>query len=288
MKVLLILPAGENVRVTRDRPRVSKREMLQFSVLLLTIVAALAVLIWLPRIPQNPAYHNFADQRGWLGIPNAMDVASSLPLVVIGAVGLVLCRRTRQTELRGMKAMLFCAVALTGFGSAYYHWRPTNETLVWDRLPLAAMFMAFFAVIIADRVSLQAGRRLFWPLVGVGVLSVVQWWWSERCGVGDLRLYGLAQFLPMLLLPVMVTMQPGWFTRNRELWWVLGFYALAKVCEAGDAVVFGWTHCISGHTLKHLCAGVAAWCMVRMLTNKAVVAMPGELPTLAQTKGAVG
>jgi hypothetical protein len=287
MKVLLILPADENIRVTQERPRAPKRAMLRFSVLLLTIVAA-AVLIWLPRIPQNLAYHNFADQRGWLGIPNAMDVASNLPLVVIGTVGLALCRRTRQTELCRMKAMLFCAVALTGFGSAYYHWQPTNATLVWDRLPLAAMFMTFFAVLIADRVSLQAGRRLFWPLVGVGVVSVVQWWWSERHGVGDLRLYGVVQFLPMLLLPVMVATQPGRFTRNREVWWVLGFYALAKVCEAGDAAVFGWTHCISGHTLKHLCAGVAAWCMVRMLTNKVVAAGPGELPTLAQTEGAIG
>jgi len=41
MKVLLILPAGENVRVTRDRPRVPKRAMLRFSVLPLTTVAAL-------------------------------------------------------------------------------------------------------------------------------------------------------------------------------------------------------------------------------------------------------
>ena len=42
MKVLLILPAGENVRVTREKPRVPKRAMLRFSVLPLTTVAALA------------------------------------------------------------------------------------------------------------------------------------------------------------------------------------------------------------------------------------------------------
>ena len=41
MKVLLILPAGENVRVTPERPRVPKRAMLRFSVLPLTTVAAL-------------------------------------------------------------------------------------------------------------------------------------------------------------------------------------------------------------------------------------------------------
>ena len=41
MKILLVLPAGENVRVTKERPEVPKRVMLRFSVLPLTMVAAL-------------------------------------------------------------------------------------------------------------------------------------------------------------------------------------------------------------------------------------------------------
>jgi hypothetical protein len=41
MKILLVLPAGDRVRVTRAGQRVPKRAMLRFSVLPLTIVAAL-------------------------------------------------------------------------------------------------------------------------------------------------------------------------------------------------------------------------------------------------------
>ncbi len=41
MKILLVLPAGEEVRVTRESPRVPRRGMLRFSVLPLTTVAAL-------------------------------------------------------------------------------------------------------------------------------------------------------------------------------------------------------------------------------------------------------
>jgi radical SAM superfamily enzyme YgiQ (UPF0313 family) len=41
MKILLIVPAAEKVRVTRERPRVPRRAMLRFSVLPLTVVAAL-------------------------------------------------------------------------------------------------------------------------------------------------------------------------------------------------------------------------------------------------------
>ena len=41
MKILLILPAAEQVRVTRERPQVPRRAMLRFSLLPLTVVAAL-------------------------------------------------------------------------------------------------------------------------------------------------------------------------------------------------------------------------------------------------------
>jgi radical SAM superfamily enzyme YgiQ (UPF0313 family) len=41
MKILLVLPAGERVRVTQENPRVPRRGMLRFSVLPLTTVAAL-------------------------------------------------------------------------------------------------------------------------------------------------------------------------------------------------------------------------------------------------------
>jgi radical SAM superfamily enzyme YgiQ (UPF0313 family) len=41
LKILLVLPAGERVRVTRENPKVPQRAMLRFSVLPLTVVAAL-------------------------------------------------------------------------------------------------------------------------------------------------------------------------------------------------------------------------------------------------------
>ena len=54
--------------------------------LLLTAAAIIAAIFWLlvPAIPQPLAYHNFADHRGWLGIPNFGDVASNLPFAVVG------------------------------------------------------------------------------------------------------------------------------------------------------------------------------------------------------------
>ena len=52
------------------------------------MVASLAILLLLPPIPQDPSYHQFADQRTLLGIPNFWNVVSNLPFVVVGAMGL--------------------------------------------------------------------------------------------------------------------------------------------------------------------------------------------------------
>jgi hypothetical protein len=42
---------------------------------------SLAGLALLPKIPQAQAYHEFADQRTLLGIPNFWNVVSNIPFV---------------------------------------------------------------------------------------------------------------------------------------------------------------------------------------------------------------
>ena len=49
------------------------------------------------------------------------------------------------------------------FGSGYCHCPPDNERLSWDRLPMSVAFMAFAAIVIADRVRASAGKD--WLLV---------------------------------------------------------------------------------------------------------------------------
>jgi hypothetical protein len=56
--------------------------------LAVAIVIAISAML-LPPIPQPMAYHNFADQRAWLGIPNFGDVVSNIPFAIVGLCGLV-------------------------------------------------------------------------------------------------------------------------------------------------------------------------------------------------------
>ncbi|MGT2502777.1 hypothetical protein ACVOMS_22060 [Bradyrhizobium guangxiense] len=56
---------------------------------------------------------------------------------------------------------------------------------------------------------------------------------------------------------------------------VIFFYVLAKLFELGDETVFEATgHMVSGHTLKHLSAALAAWPVIRSLAPTGSVPSP--------------
>ena len=229
------------------------------SALLAGLGLVLAVFVYqMDAIPQDSAYHAFADQRSLLGIPNFLNVVSNLGFVVVGALGLrVLARchvRGGLPELCRIYRLFFLGLLLVGAGSAFYHWEPSNTTLVWDRLPMSLAFMAFFSAMIGERISVTAGRRLLVPLLLAGVLAVAYWHLSEQNGAGDLRPYVLVQFSPMLLVPLMLVLFRGRPGGSGWLWAMLLAYAASKVAESSDAAVLELTGVLSGHTLKHLLA----------------------------------
>ena len=52
------------------------------------MVTSLGGLLLVPPILQDQSYHQFADQRTILGVPNFWNVVSNLPFLAVGAVGL--------------------------------------------------------------------------------------------------------------------------------------------------------------------------------------------------------
>jgi len=90
-----------------------------------------------------------------------------------------------------------------------------------------------------------------------GLLSVLYWLITEQAGAGDLRPYVLMQYLPILLVPLILTLFPKNSTNDRYYWILLCCYIIAKGFEMQDNYIFEMTHyLISGHTLKHIIAGV--------------------------------
>ena len=235
-----------------------------YKVLLLIAVVAAATggLLLIDPIPQDPAYHRFADARTIFGIPNFWNVASNLPFLLAGALGLLQSRRIAWPDLATHYRVLAVAVAAVAFGSGWYHLAPSIPALVWDRLPMTVAFMALLSAVIADRISWLAGRALLWPLVVAGIASIAWWVRTEGARAGDLRPYALVQFLPMLLIPLMLLMWSGEGLSSRRLWMALGAYVLAKVAEHFDAALFAATG-MGGHALKHALAALAAWWILR-------------------------
>jgi hypothetical protein len=264
--ILSFIPAARETNVTRGA------RLWLFLVITLILIA----ISWrLPRIPQDPTYHAFADQRAFWGIPHTWDVLSNFPFAIVGAVGLayVLNRRRSAASFENDSERLpyvvvFAGVALTAIGSAYYHLAPDNARLFWDRLPMTVVFTALIAAFVVDRVSVKLGLILLPPLLLSGVACLWYWRWTELRGVGDLRPYGFIQFYSAAALLLLIALFPGRYTGTWRVFGLVGFYALAKFLEFADKPVFGMLHFVSGHTLKHLSAAAASWWIYLLVRDR--------------------
>jgi len=223
-------------------------------------VAAIVAVALVDAVPQDPNYHQFADQTGMLNIPNFLNVVSNLPFLLVGFLGWRLILQHPETatpDTRTAWLVFFFGIALTAFGSGYFHLEPNNDTLFWDRTPMTIGFMSLISIIIAEYFSPQVGRRLLLPLLLVGISSVLYWAHTEALGAGDLRPYALVQFLPMLLIPLTIFLYRSRSDLTRYLWWMIAFYVAAKVSEQLDDVLYSAGSILSGHSLKHLLASLA-------------------------------
>ena len=253
--------------------------MIRHLILIAAVAGVVAVVYAQPPVPQPLAYHNMADQRTLLGIPNALNVLSNLPFALVGALGLMIVFRAsgggrspfRHPWERWPFATLFAGVALTSIGSSYYHLAPDNARLVWDRLPMTLGFMGLLAAVLAERINLQVARTFFVPLLVLGAASVGYWYRSESQGAGDLRLYLLVQFGSLLIVVLLLALYRARDEGGGYLIAGLAAYAAAKAFEIADAAIFALGGIVSGHTLKHLVAAGGVGCLVVMKGSRNAV-----------------
>lgn len=236
------------------------------------LAAAVAALAWLlPRFPQPLQYHQFADRHACFGITGCFDTFTNVLFALAGLAGLrfLSSEAGRRTFIDRREALpyrlFFIAAILVGLGSGYYHLAPDNSRLVWDRAAMSLALMSLVAAIICERVSLAAGLRLLPLLFAAGLGSVIYWGWSEAHGIGDLRAYGVIQFYPMLLIPLLLWLYPPRYSGDRDILAVIGIYLLALLCDFMDHQIAALTGVVSGHTVKHAIAALAMyWVVVRL------------------------
>src|SRR5690348_4102292 len=227
--------------------------------ILLGAALAVVVIVFLfPAIPQNEAYHNFADKRALVGIPNFLNVASNVFFLLVGVSGIAFVFRTPSRGEVGLidsrerwpYFAFFFGIAITALGSSWYHLNPNDTTIVWDRIPMAISFMALVAAAVAERISIKVGVWLLGPLITLGIASVIYWSATQSNGHGDLRAYAVTQFGGLLVLALMLALLPARYTRGSDFVIAFAFYIVAKIFEAADRAVFSLAHIVSGHTIK--------------------------------------
>lgn len=231
-------------------------------VIALILVGSLVAMFARAPFAQPQAYHDFADKRAFVGIPNFGDVVSNIAFLIAGLAGLAVCFTRELGRERSAWIVAFGGIVLVSVGSSYYHLAPTDATLFWDRATMTVGFMGVLVAVSSEYVSARFNAML-WPAVLVGLASVVYWRLFD-----DLRFYYWIQLGPLLsLLFIILLFRPRYSNR-----WLLlaglGWYGVAKLAELGDKVVFAAAqNIISGHTLKHLFAGLGCYFMCLALTR---------------------
>lgn len=231
--------------------------------MVLLVVGSLAFLMLQKPFGQTAEYHNFADKRAFFNISNFLDVASNFAFLIVGIAGLRICLRNRLGNLRTAWIVLFAGVTLVSVGSAYYHWNPNNQTLVWDRLPMTIGFMGLFVALLGEYIGERLGALLV-PMLVLGASSVFYWHWFD-----DLRFYIWVQLIPLLTIPVIMILYRARYSHRWLLLVALGCYALAKISEVGDENIFRLSQgIISGHTIKHLLSALGCLSILLMLLRR--------------------
>jgi hypothetical protein len=206
--------------------------------------------------------HPFIDARTLLGLPNAMDVLTNAPLALAGLWGLLALRgRTLPGATQQAALVFFAGLVATGFGSAWYHWAPDAAGLVWDRLGMAVTYAGARALAVAERVGQAPARQALRVLLPLAVLSAIL-----PASNGNVLPWAVLQFGGMALIVWLALGEPVPGAIGIRLGALIGLYALAKALELGDTAVFHATaDTISGHSLKHLVAALAAWPVIAAL-----------------------
>jgi hypothetical protein len=260
-------------QIARPAERTVFKEYWRHLVIALIVFGSLAVMLSQTPFAQDQDYHNFADKRGLFGIPNFGDVASNLLFFLVGLAGITVCVDKPLGRLESAWFVTFAGIALVGVASSYYHWTPNDYTLVWDRMSLTIGFTGLFIAILGEYIS-EKFRLFLVPAVLLGVASVLYWNWFQ-----DLRFYYWIQMVPLIMLPFVMLLYPAKFTHQSLLLTGAVWYGLAKLAELGDRLIFSSTQgLISGHTIKHILAGVGCFFILLMLHKRRPVEATRIIP----------
>ena len=195
----------------------------------------------LNKFPLRPSYHDFADQRRFLGISNSMDTFSNL---AIALPAMYLIQKQQKVSLLSVHILLLAIL------STYYHVRPTHERIFWDMMALATTHAVILSFFVKEEYAMIAYI--------CSILSVIYW-----RTYNDLRPYTLV--ILGIPLYIILTLYDNKKVTN-YIYVIAGLVIMTRVVEKYDKQVYALTgKMISGHTLKHVLGGLTLWVAIIVL-----------------------
>jgi len=206
----------------------------------------------LNKISLPKKYHNFADRKTLFGIPNAMNVLSNIAILIPFFYLLKKKENTNQENMLSEKNLLIIHILLLTIASIYYHYNPSDNTIFWDILMIATL-----SIIVLNIINNHEYGKLLYIL---SILSVIYWKYS-----GDIKLY----LIILIGVPIYFFLK---YYKNKNdtirkyLYFTIFFTILYRIVELYDHQIYKITgNIISGHTLKHIFAGLSILYIVKLL-----------------------
>lgn len=257
------------------RSRMTKAEIL----LLLACLGLAVPALFAPPVAQPFGYHGFADQRVLWGVPFAMDVFSNAAFALAGIAGgaalVMLPARSLSNVQRAMAVLFFTGLVLTAGASSWYHGYPDEAGLAIDRCGMAFAFAGLLGLASAGRASERGGAAL-----GLAVLALGPYCAYVAFATGNVLPWALLQFGGMALITWLAALRPRHGALDIRWSMVILAYASAKLLELNDHAVYHLSgQIVSGHTLKHVVAALAAWPVIAAIgaLGRSLRPMPGRI-----------
>lgn len=230
--------------------------------LFIAMLALANLAAWGPTVQQTLLPHDLADTRRLLGIDNALNVVSNLPLAFAAVAGGWTLWRAPAGAVsnmqRAMSLLFFCGAALLSHGASLYHFDPQLRFLAGERYAMAFVLAGLVGLAGAGHVSERAGASLGLGSLALGVLAV-----RVLGAGGNLFPWTVFQFGAIVLVWCMAVAPPRLHALPITWTMVLLAFALSTLLGAHDHAIFAATHgWVSGETLAHLATSFLVWPVV--------------------------
>jgi 1-acyl-sn-glycerol-3-phosphate acyltransferase len=217
-------------------------------------------------------YLHFADQRMLVGLPQAMDTLSNLPFAIAGLVGLFTLKGRAPSLEKRFGLLFFLGLIATSIFSSWFHQNPTEPLrLAADRFGMLIAFTGIVGLACSYYVSRNLAYVVATSTASLGIIGIYSALHYDSITVWAITQLGSLALL--LALGIRARLNPG-NEKSLGLLFLGVVYAAAKAFEMADQPVFIWTEqIISGHSLKHIVASLAAWPILQFFRTEKKLAV---------------